>query len=165
MGTTATNRNSMLKSFRNPGKPKTTPTYWKTSRYIILQMWKRSSSQKKFLMVFTIGKLFFLFNSTSSIVPQRMLGIRWLQRDVVYLGWPIAPSYMRPNAGGGRGGVAVSQPMSTAGAQINFGDPTPYLTYSMLGNEPRLLHIVGLAWVASNVKSCPISSKVQQQQR
>jgi hypothetical protein len=31
------------------------------------------------------------------------------------------------------GGVAVSQPMSTAvqytGAQINFGDLTPYLTY------------------------------------
>ncbi len=24
-----------------------------------------------------------------------------LQRDVVYLGWPIAPSYMSPNAGGG----------------------------------------------------------------
>jgi hypothetical protein len=34
-----------------------------------------------------------------------------LQRDVVYLGWPIAPSYMSPNAGGG--GVAGSQPMST----------------------------------------------------
>ncbi len=25
------------------------------------------------------------------------------QRDVVYLGWPIAPSYMSPNAGGGGG--------------------------------------------------------------
>jgi hypothetical protein len=29
---------------------------------------------------------------------------RLSQRDVVYLGWPIAPSYMSPNAGGG--GVA-----------------------------------------------------------
>jgi hypothetical protein len=28
--------------------------------------------------------------------------MRGLQRDVVYLGWPIAPSYMSPNAGGGR---------------------------------------------------------------
>jgi hypothetical protein len=39
--------------------------------------------------------------------------IRGLQRDVVYRGWPIAPSYMSPNAGG-VGGVAGFQPMSTA---------------------------------------------------
>jgi hypothetical protein len=40
---------------------------------------------------------------------------RGLQRDVVYLGWPIAPSYMSPNAGGvGGGGIVGSQPMSTA---------------------------------------------------
>ncbi len=38
---------------------------------------------------------------------------RGLQRDVVFFAWPIAPSYMSPNAGG-RGGVARSQPMSTA---------------------------------------------------
>jgi hypothetical protein len=36
---------------------------------------------------------------------------RRLQREVVYLGWPIAPLLMSPNAGGG--GVAESQPMST----------------------------------------------------
>jgi hypothetical protein len=42
---------------------------------------------------------------------------------------------MSPNVGGG--GVAGSQPMRTAvhtssdiGAQINFGDLTPYLTYA-----------------------------------
>jgi hypothetical protein len=35
---------------------------------------------------------------------------RGSQRDVVYLGWPIAPSYMSPNAGRGR--VAGFQPMS-----------------------------------------------------
>jgi hypothetical protein len=33
-----------------------------------------------------------------------------------------------PNCGGG-GGVAGSHPSSTHGAQINFGDLTPYLTY------------------------------------
>jgi hypothetical protein len=33
---------------------------------------------------------------------------RGLQRDVVYLGWPIASSYMSPNAGDGRGGCGVS---------------------------------------------------------
>ncbi len=38
---------------------------------------------------------------------------RGLQRDVIYLGWPIASSYMSPNAGGG-GEVAGSQPISTA---------------------------------------------------
>jgi hypothetical protein len=39
------------------------------------------------------------------------------------LSWPIEPSYMSPNAGGGGGGVAKSQLMSTAvDAQINFGD-------------------------------------------
>jgi hypothetical protein len=36
---------------------------------------------------------------------------RGLQRDVVYLGWPIAPSY-EPNCGG-RGGAAGFQPMRT----------------------------------------------------
>jgi hypothetical protein len=39
--------------------------------------------------------------------------LRGLHRDVVYLGGPIAPSYMSPNAGG-RGGVAGSKPMTTA---------------------------------------------------
>jgi hypothetical protein len=41
---------------------------------------------------------------------------------------------MSPNAVGG-GGVSGSQPMSTqlnTGAQINFGDLTPYLTYGTL---------------------------------
>jgi hypothetical protein len=58
------------------------------------------------------------------------------QRDVVYPGWPIAPSYTSPNARGG-GGVAGSQPMSwyscTHRAQINFVDLTPNLTYDLLG--------------------------------
>jgi hypothetical protein len=27
--------------------------------------------------------------------------LRGSQRDVVFLGWPIAPSYMSPSAGGG----------------------------------------------------------------
>jgi len=58
-----------------------------------------------------------------------------LQRDVVYPGWPIAPSYMSPNAGGGRELRGLSQWVQLyTGAQINFGDLTPYLTY---GNNPR----------------------------
>ncbi len=44
-----------------------------------------------------------------------------LQRDAVYLGWPISPSYMSPDSGGGGGeGVAGSQPMSTV---TEFLDP------------------------------------------
>ncbi len=56
--------------------------------------------------------------------------IRGLQRDVVYLGWPIALLYLSPNAGG-RGYLrGLSQWVQLyTGAQINFGDLTPYLTY------------------------------------
>jgi hypothetical protein len=55
-----------------------------------------------------------------------------LQRDVVYLGRPIAPSYLSPNAGdrGGEGcGVSANEYSCAHGAQINFRDLTPYLTY------------------------------------
>ena len=64
------------------------------------------------------------------------ISTRGLQRDVVYLCWPIAPSYYESKCGG-RGGVAGPQLMSTAvhitwyGAQINFGDLPPYLTYDL----------------------------------
>jgi hypothetical protein len=55
---------------------------------------------------------------------------RGIRRDVVYLCWPIPPHIYESK----RGGVAGSQPMSTAvhitwpGAQINFGDLPPYLS-------------------------------------
>jgi hypothetical protein len=45
-----------------------------------------------------------------------------LQRDVASI---LAPSYMSPIAGGG---VSCEVQLYT-GAQINFGDLTPYLTY------------------------------------
>ncbi len=48
----------------------------------------------------------------------------------VYLGWPIAPSYRSPNAGGGLRGLSQWEMCTIAhGAQINFGDLTPYLAY------------------------------------
>ncbi len=71
--------------------------------------------------------------------------IRGLLRDVVYLCWPIEPRI--PNAGGG--GVAWSKTMSTAvhitwpGAQINFGDPPPYLTYASNTQGSMLQHREG----------------------
>jgi hypothetical protein len=46
---------------------------------------------------------------------RKNIWIRELQRDVVYLGWPLAPSYMSPNAEEGwELRPAGSQPMSTA---------------------------------------------------
>jgi hypothetical protein len=50
--------------------------------------------------------------SQYSIQPSLFSVIRGLEWDDVCLCWPIARSYMSPNAGGG--GVAGSQPMSTA---------------------------------------------------
>jgi hypothetical protein len=46
---------------------------------------------------------------------------RGIQRDVVYLGWPIASSYMSPNAGGGGELRGLSQWVQLyTGAQINL---------------------------------------------
>ncbi len=65
----------------------------------------------------------------------RIHGVRGLQRYDVYVGWPIAPSYMSPNAGGwGGGGLrGLSQWVQLyvyTGTQINFLDLTPYLIYA-----------------------------------
>jgi hypothetical protein len=60
-----------------------------------------------------------------------------LQRDVVFLCWPIAPTPIESQSGGMGGGVVGPQPMSTVlpitwhGAQINFGDLPPCLTYEV----------------------------------
>ncbi len=63
-----------------------------------------------------------------------MLWARELQRNVVYLGWPIAPSYrlwalMR--GGGGGCGASANEYSCAHGAPINFGDLTPYITYGI----------------------------------
>ncbi len=52
---------------------------------------------------------------------------RGSQRDVVHLGWPLAPSYMSPNAGGGVELRGLRQ--WEHGVQINLEDQTPSLTY------------------------------------
>ncbi len=48
--------------------------------------------------------------------------------DVVYLCWPIASSYTSPNAGGCGVSTNKYRTQLYTGAQINFGDPPPYLT-------------------------------------
>jgi hypothetical protein len=50
-----------------------------------------------------------------------LISIRGSRRDVVCLGWPIAPLYVSPTAGGGYS--------CAHRAQLNFGDLTPYLIY------------------------------------
>ncbi len=44
----------------------------------------------------------------------------------------IAPSYMSPNAGGGRCGVSANEYICTHGAQINFEDLTPSYTFNTI---------------------------------
>jgi hypothetical protein len=68
------------------------------------------------------------------ILLQEIVGPRGLQRDVVCLCCPIAPSYTSPNAGGVGGGCGVSAneyscEHHVTGDQINSGDQPPYLTY------------------------------------
>ncbi len=65
---------------------------------------------------------------------------RGLQWDVVYLGWPVAPSCMSPNAGGGEScGVSAMRVQLYTRAQINFGDLTPYLTYDRACDFPAIM--------------------------
>ncbi len=72
---------------------------------------------------------------------------RGLQRDVVYIFWPIAPSYTgtSPNAGGGMGSCGVSSneyPYSCTHHETwSFGDLPPSLTY---GGEKRIRMFFGL---------------------
>ncbi len=58
---------------------------------------------------------------------------------VVYLGGPVAPSYMSTNAGGGvvaACGVSANEYSCAHEAQINFGDLTPHLTYGLDHGDP-----------------------------
>ncbi len=64
---------------------------------------------------------------------------RDLQRDVVYLWWPIAPSYMKPNEGGGGELRGLSHWVQLyTWSPINFGDLTPYLTWVKLYTGARI---------------------------
>jgi hypothetical protein len=85
-----------------------------------------------------------------------------------YLCWPTAPSYNESKCRG-RGEVEGSQPMSTAvhitwhGAQINFGDLPPYLTYSPTCHLSTLnwqcIASAGLTYVSYNWKGFVGSKK------
>jgi hypothetical protein len=78
-------------------------------------------STKKFELIKT-----HLPATEAKLINQNILG-RESQRDVVYLVTNSSlPSYMSLNVGGG--GVAGLSSCAQ-GAEINFGDLTPYLTY------------------------------------
>ncbi len=80
----------------------------------------------------------------------RIVYSRGLQREVVYLGWPIAHSYMSTNAGGGElRGLSQWVQQLCIGAQINF-DLNPYSTYGVYFTvcglyKARLVCFVGTA--------------------
>jgi hypothetical protein len=87
-------------------------------------------------------KLFFIKDLQNYLFIQGSspsLPIRGLQRDVVYLGWPIGALVYSPNAGGG-GSCGVSANEYSCTVQLNFfGDLTPsvfnlwFLLSGMLG--------------------------------
>jgi hypothetical protein len=74
----------------------------------------------------------FLKLPLATVVGRKARWITLYTRDVVYLGWPMAPS----NAGGGGKLRGLSQWVQLqTGAQIYFGDLNPYLTYDTNGRE------------------------------
>jgi hypothetical protein len=93
-----------------------------------------------------------------------------LQTDVVYLGWPIAPSYMSPSAGGGGELRGLSQWVQLyTGAQIThepYGrlltQPTPFGKLSLFLSHPvccrsRLLTRGGRGGQGPNYKTTRIN--------
>ncbi len=91
------------------------------------------------LLSFFVRGRFFVFlvwtRSGSTIILRSSPVFPGSQTYVVYLGWPIAPSYVSPNAEEGREVVCMvlsaNECSCALGAQVNFQDltPTPYLTY------------------------------------
>ncbi len=99
--------------------------------------------------------------------------VRGLQRDVVYIGWPIAPSYMSPKAGEGGELWGLSEWVQLyTGAQINFGDLTPYLTFAQSGwdvtcwlelsrPDHRRNSVAGLNLIIPATLACQVPPKIQ----
>jgi hypothetical protein len=98
------------------------PTYlWKL--LYLTHIWQHFISRPLYIIFFLL-----LYKTMNQGITKRCL------RDVFCLGWPIAPSYISPNAwvvvgGGGGCGFSANEYISAHGAQINFGDLTPYLTH------------------------------------
>ncbi len=119
-------------------------------------LWYLSSQNLQF---FIVGprRTFWI---TLSVVLLLNVFYRGLQRDVVFLGWPIAPPYMSPNAEGGWGGAAGPQPWVQfyTGAQVNFGDLTTYLTYGFLTTYLLLRYLHSSALASFFSPPSPLSS-------
>jgi len=65
-------------------------------------------------------------------IPGSIVAARGSQRDVVYLGWPISPSYMSPNAGGGLRCLSQWVKLCTSWSSNKLTRSlTQYLTYSI----------------------------------
>jgi hypothetical protein len=107
----------------------------------------------------TFFTLFFYFVASSAApqMPCHCIGGCWdrtrgLQRDVVYLCWPIAPSYMSPNAGGWGGEMRGLSQWVKQCTSRDIGDLPPYLTY---GTNLGLLRL----WHCQSGAACNHSAK------
>jgi hypothetical protein len=115
-----------------------------------------------FLIAIATRPFKFRANSSSSFVSssnsfgfreedQQLLNLPAGRCRLLYLGWPIAPSYMSPNAGGGGKLRGLSQwAQLYTGAPINFGDLTQYLSHACHGLRSALKSIL-VRWVETNV--------------
>ncbi len=66
---------------------------------------------------------------------------RGLQRDIVYLSWPKTPLIYEPNGGGERELRGLSKWVELyTGAQMNFGDLDPYLTYGIMQLQMYIIY-------------------------
>ncbi len=88
--------------------------YWRETKECLVRLGRYGKSILRFLLVF-------------EFITRLSLHIRGSQRDGVYLGWPIEPK--REVEGWGCG-VSANEYSCAHGAQMNFGDLTPYLTYA-----------------------------------
>ncbi len=85
-----------------------------------------------------------------SMLAYRRVGLetvttRGLPRDVVYLGWPTTLSWWAQMRGRGELRGLSQWVQLYRGAQINFGDLTPYLTY-VTPKGPTRLNLRGVHW-------------------
>ncbi len=95
--------------------------WWKTSLRTLILLTSRWRQSGKKVLASTV--LYVLLRTKETLKGTRKFAfccflIGWpaglcKSGDVVYIGWPISPSYMSPNAGGG-GELRGSQPVSTA---------------------------------------------------
>ncbi len=99
------------------------------SELAIPVLWLRKSSYGTVNLEFRVFRCFLHFTIFKSTIPIsqgviKRCRLSWLTNSALVL-------YMSPNAGGGGCGASANENSCAHGAQRNFGDLTPYLTYAI----------------------------------